>query len=143
MRTRGFTLIELMVTVAIIAILAAIALPSYSDYLIRGNITEATSNLADFRVRLEQWYQDNRAYNGTALAAHPCNNPPTAAHFSFTCTPAAALTATTYTLSATGSGNMNGFVYTIDQSNVRATTGAPTGWTSNAACWAVRRDGSC
>jgi len=56
-KQRGFTIIELMIAVAIIAILAAIALPAYNDYIQRGKLTEAFTGLADFRVRMEQFYQ--------------------------------------------------------------------------------------
>src|SRR5664279_3839562 len=61
-RVRGFTLIEVMIVVAIVAVLAAIALPSYTDYIRRGKIIDATSKLSDARVHLEQWFQDNRSY---------------------------------------------------------------------------------
>src|SRR4249920_1558042 len=61
-RDGGYTMIEVMVTVVIVGILAAIALPSYSDYVQRGKISEAVANLSDMRTRLEQFYLDNRAY---------------------------------------------------------------------------------
>src|SRR4030095_7908104 len=60
----GFTLIEVMIVVAIVAVLAAIALPNYSDYVKRSKIVEATSALSDLRVRYEQFYLDNRTYVG-------------------------------------------------------------------------------
>ena len=61
---KGFTLIELMIVVAIIGILATIALPAYSNYVRSGKATEATSTLASARVQMEQHFQDNRTYVG-------------------------------------------------------------------------------
>ena len=139
---RGFTLIEIMVTVAIIAILAAVALPQYSDYVVRGNLSEASSNLSDMRIRMEQWYQDNRTYVGANTdATYPCTNPTATAHFTYACSPAPSASA--YTLTATGTGNVTGFVFTIKESNARATTSVPTGWTANANCWVRAKGGIC
>ena len=67
-RSRGFTLIELMIAVAIIAILAAIAIPSYTDYIRRGRLTEALGRLSAMRVKMEQYFQDNRVYTGAVPA---------------------------------------------------------------------------
>ncbi len=53
--TRGFTLVEALITVAIVSILASIALPAYTDYITRSKLVEATTSLSDMRVRLEQY----------------------------------------------------------------------------------------
>jgi len=76
---RGFTLIELMIVVAIIAILSTIAYPAYTDYITRGKITEATSALASKRILMEQFFQDNRTY-----ASAPACNSDTATSSNFT-----------------------------------------------------------
>ena len=68
---KGFTLIEVMIVVAIVAVLAAIALPNYADYIKRGKIIEATSALSDLRTRYEQWYLDNRTYVGGCAVIRP------------------------------------------------------------------------
>ena len=65
----GFTLIELMITVAVIAILAAIAIPAYGDYVRRSKITEAASSLSDMRNRLEQYFLDNRQFPTNCIPA--------------------------------------------------------------------------
>jgi type IV pilus assembly protein PilE len=149
---RGFTLIELMVTVAIVAILAAIALPNYRDYITRGRIPEATGGLADARVKMEQFFQDNRAYPAGCVIS------PTAPgttkiqvqaldHFALSCVTDTANN--TYTVTATGSGPMAGFSYTIDQDNVKTSaftgTGASEGWTAASpnTCWVIRKGGTC
>src|SRR5579864_6901524 len=69
--TRGFKLIELMITVAIVAILAAIALPSYRDYVLRGQITQATNALSTLRANMERQYQDNRQYTTQGTFVSP------------------------------------------------------------------------
>ena len=134
----GFTLIELMVTVVIVAILAAIAVPSYTAYVVRGKIPDATSNLATKRVQMEQYFQDNRTYVG----APACNaDTTTSQYFTFSCP--AAPTAVTYTLQALGTGTMAGFTYTLDQDNNKVTVAAPAGWTTSATCWVTKKDGTC
>lgn len=138
----GITLIELMVAVAIVSILAAVAVPSYRDYTIRGKIPQATNTLSALRVQLEQYYQDNRTYVG-ACAANTVAPLPAADDFTYTCP---TLTDTTFTVQATGvaSKGMSGFTYTIDQSNNRRTTALPSGWgTAPVECWVTKKGGVC
>jgi type IV pilus assembly protein PilE len=142
-QARGFTLIELMITVAVIAILAAVALPSYNDYVKRGKIQEATTALLTMRTKMEQHFQDNRRYAGACAAGTLAALPTGLKYFTITC-PAADLTDTTYIVRATGIGDMAGFIFEIDQADTRRTTGVPVGWTAPATnCWVSRKGGIC
>jgi len=59
---RGFTLIELMIAVVIVAILAAVAIPSYQQYVIRGKRAAAQAQMLDIANRQQQYFLDKRTY---------------------------------------------------------------------------------
>jgi len=72
----GFTLVELMVTVAIVAILAAIAYPSYQQHIIRGKRTAAKATMMDLANREQQYLLANRLYADTAAFTANGYSPP-------------------------------------------------------------------
>jgi len=77
-RQGGFTLIELMITVAIIGILAAVAYPSYTQYIVRGNRSAAQAQMLDIANRQQQFLLANRAYaTKTTLTASGYTLPST------------------------------------------------------------------
>lgn len=65
---QGFTLIELMIVVAIIGILAAVAIPSYQDYTARAQVTEAVSLTAAFKTGLAEYYSDRGTWPASITA---------------------------------------------------------------------------
>ena len=139
----GFTVVELLVAVAIIGILAAIAVPQYGSYVTRSRILDAFAKLSDYRTRMEQYFLDRRSYLDDAGA---CGVIPSAAagpadSFQVACI----ATARSFVYTATGidTKGMARFVYTIDETGLRGTASLPTGWTRNADCWTIRADGSC
>jgi type IV pilus assembly protein PilE len=145
----GFTLIEVAVVCTLIAILAAIAIPSYADYLRRGQLKEAFNGLSDYQVKLEQYYQDYKNYgaSGGTTCANGANAPswntfvpPGAQYFTFSCALNGSADNQGYTLTATGSAAAAvGHVYTLTNGNIRRTTKFK-GATVSKSCWLIRGD---
>lgn len=140
---KGFTLVELMIVVAIVGILASIGIPAYSNYVLRGKLTEAPTELAGMRVKLEQYYQDHRTYVGGCAAGTIAPLPSGTKYFTYTCP---VLTASAFTVTATGvaTEGTGDFVYTIDQSNTKQTTDAPADWGAMPVnCWISKKGQTC
>jgi prepilin-type N-terminal cleavage/methylation domain-containing protein len=128
--SQGFTLIELMITVAIVAILAAIAFPNYRNYVIRGQLVDATQGLSAVRANMERYYQDNRSYLAVGAFVPPCGTPPavpaiTAGNFTITCTAAAGPDVFLATAIGNAGTNAAGFTFTVNQADTQTTVVAP------------------
>jgi type IV pilus assembly protein PilE len=132
----GFTLIELMIAVAVVGVLAAVALPSYTSYVTRSKITDAVAGLSDYRVRMEQYFQDNRNY-GAAAAACPVALP-TSPHFTFSCLVGNATPSVAYSATATSTfGTAGAYQYAIDQQNAKGTA-VFKGAAVAKPCWLIK-----
>ena len=146
-RQRGFTLIEVMITVAIIAILSAIAIPMYRDYVIRARLVDATNGLNMIRADMERHFQDNRTFATVGTRVSPCQRPAaqlTFGKFVVSCS-GAPPDPTSYELTATGTGDMSGFSFTVNQADVRRTTTTVTNWTAATpnTCWILKKGQTC
>ena len=145
-RQRGFTLIEVMITVAIIAILSAIAIPMYRDYVIRGRLVDATNGLNMIKADMELHFRQNRTFATVGTRVSPCQRPAAQRTFGkFVVSCSAGPTPTTYTLSAQGTGDMSGFGFTLDNLDARTTTSTEPHWTAPNpnTCWVLKKEQSC
>lgn len=127
----GFTLIELMVVVAIMAVLVAIGVPSYTSYVLKGKLTEGQTLLSDLQLRQEQYYADNRSYAdgmtprsaGKYFTATSCVT--SSANQSYICT--ARMTSPS-------------FSYTVNDGGAKTTTKSDG---STVNCWLTSDSGTC
>ena len=132
-RADGFSLIEIMIALVVVSVLTAIVLPMYRDHVQRARLADSFSALGGVQLTAEQYWANNRTYVG--LNPLPVNTD----KFTYSLD----ATATAYTVTATGVGELAGFVYTINQNGQRATTGVPAGWTASATCWVDQKSGKC
>ena len=114
LRQTGFTLIELIITIAIIAVLARIAYPSYQQHLIKGNRTAAQAQMLDIANREQQYLLANRSFaTKTQIEA---------AGYAL---PSEVSAKYTYDI-AVGSGNVPTFTITMTPSGSQSTDGTMT-----------------
>lgn len=132
-RHYGFTLIELMIAVAVVAILAAVAIPSYVDYIRRAHMAEAFDTLSDYGTRMEIAYNNNGNYG---VAACSVAVPGATDHFGYGCALAAG--GQNFTVTATGAGAMAGFSFALDGGGNRTTTAYLGQGGMPRACWLLR-----
>lgn len=137
----GFSLVELMIAVAIAAIIATFAIPAYRDHLQRTYTAEATSGLVLSALRLEQYYQDHRSYaNGETCGV----TLPPDGRFQFSCILSASGQAFLLTAGGRNQEAMAGFEYTLDQRGKQRTAALPEGWgEAPLECWVTRRGQTC
>jgi type IV pilus assembly protein PilE len=133
---KGFTLIEVMIAVAVVGILAAVALPAYTKYVARARLTEAFTSLGGAQPAAEQFWANTRSYEGFGDAT---TFPGSTDNFDYSLSSASA---SAYVITATGKGKAAGFSYTVDQNGGRATTATPE-WGTSSSCWVDRPGGLC
>lgn len=129
----GFTLIEVMITVAILGILAAVAFPSYQSYVMRTHRVTAGACLSEMAQQMERRYTSNLAYTGAAVPVLPCATE-VAGRYGFAFATGEP-TATTYTINAAPTGAQSGDTQcgtlSITEAGVKGISGTGTA----ASCW--------
>lgn len=135
-KIRGFTLTEAMIAVAVLALLASIALPTYSGYVERSRLADAFNVLSTYRLRMEQGHQDNGNYGKDACAVA---TPSATTYFLFSCK--VSDDGQTFVASAAGASSMAAYGFTVDDQENKVTTAFPKADVP-ANCW-MTRVGDC
>ncbi|UEX20212.1 type IV pilin protein [Stenotrophomonas sp. SI-NJAU-1] len=127
---RGFTLIELMITVAVVAILAAVAIPSYSEHVRKSRRAQAKADLVELAQQLERFHTVQNTYSGMTL---PFTQSPRDGKSYYTLSLSGAATSSAFTLQAvpgTGQDKDKCGTLTLDQAGRKTPTAAKV-----AGCW--------
>ena len=133
-RNKGFTLIELMITVAVISILAAVAYPSYQEHVRKSRRAEAQSVLMNIGTRQQQMLLDTRSYAATSAALNVAVPPQVTANYTITVS-APASTPPSFTATATPQGSqLNDKCGTLGVDHTGAKTAVKNG-NAQTGCW--------
>lgn len=134
LRTRGFTLLELMIAVAVLGILTAIAYPAYTTQITKGRRADAKTALVDLAQRMERYYTERSTYVGASLGAggiYPATSPQ--GHYNLAI---AVQTAAAFAVTATPTGVQSSDhcgTYRFDQLGTKSVGGGAT--LSATVCW--------
>ena len=132
---RGFTLIELMIVVAIVGILAAIVLPSYQQHVLRTRRAVAAGCLMELAQFMERFYTTSLTYSGAALPNTSCRSE-LASHYTFAFATGEP-TATTFRIVATPAGaqadDAKCAAISLTQAGVKASSGTLS--STDPTCW--------
>ena len=143
-RQRGFTLIEIMITIVILGVLLAVAIPSYQAQVIRGRRLDARSALLEASSREEKLYAISNQYSATAVdlgypnlpfAISSSGNGTSYYTLSLTISNAGASYVATATPTAGQTQDFDCYTYTVDQSGARGNLNANGQPTSTSGCW--------
>lgn len=132
----GFTLIELMIVVAIVGILAAIAIPNYTDYVRKSRRSDAKSSILEVTQRLERFYTEKARYTAsfTDIGYPSAVLDSSQGYYRLSITAGATGIASSYTVTATAQGAQASDAgcgnFTYSSNNTKSATG-----TLGAACW--------
>lgn len=127
--SKGFSLIELMITVAVIGILASVAVPAYSDYVRRGARSEAQAHMMDIAGRQGQYLVDSRAYADSV--AELSMTTPASVSAKYTIALATGAAPPSFTITATPKGDQakdKCGTLTLDSVGVKGASGTGTCW---------------
>ena len=137
--SKGFTLIELVVTIGIIGVLGAIGYPSYRDYSLTSQLTEGMARLTNESIQAAQYYQDNRTHIGLCSEKRLIAMNKGLDYFTISCP---IVEENEFTLQAS---DRNGFIYTINERGEKSTLGVDPKWTlpEGNTCWVSKKTGEC
>lgn len=135
-KNSGFTLVELMITIAIVGILSAVALPAYDNYVVQSKIPESFKVMTEFALKMEQSYQDNNNYGGVNCSIAS----PTSDNYTYACTTNSV--GQGFTIESTGVNKLAGYSFSLTEAEVKTTLSFIDQADLTKKCW-YRKVGSC